>query len=263
MTRTRNGQGASAVSSVNELLARRAQVMDWLGRLEEVRDAESERVVDRVRADYEERLRKVVRELSAHLESLHAELSAARERRREAESRFREAEDALHEARLRHRIGELSAEAWEARRPGLEGAVGEVAAEREAAVAEVRRLEEVLSQIDSGVLVPPVPDEDPDATLAEALLAVETPRPAARPAAETATLGFEEVLPEPAALDDGLEFLEELDRALAASTEDPEEEEEAGEEEDTRPGKGTKCPECGYTNDVEAWYCGVCGIDLA
>ena len=32
---------------------------------------------------------------------------------------------------------------------------------------------------------------------------------------------------------------------------------------DTRPTVGTKCVECGYTNDSTAWYCGVCGVSLA
>ncbi|HET7321165.1 MAG TPA: zinc ribbon domain-containing protein, partial [Longimicrobiaceae bacterium] len=53
------------------------------------------------------------------------------------------------------------------------------------------------------------------------------------------------------------DFLEELDRVIA-STEPAEE-----EEPDTRPPPGVKCPDCGYMNDANAWYCGVCGVDLA
>jgi hypothetical protein len=60
------------------------------------------------------------------------------------------------------------------------------------------------------------------------------------------------------------DFLAELDRAL---NEDSSEEEgytltEAELEGDSRPKPGVKCPDCGYTNDPQAWYCGVCGADL-
>ena len=59
------------------------------------------------------------------------------------------------------------------------------------------------------------------------------------------------------------DFLAELDRALNDDSTD-----EAGytlteAELDTRPKAGVKCPDCGYTNDPQAWYCGVCGADLS
>jgi 3'-5' exoribonuclease len=38
--------------------------------------------------------------------------------------------------------------------------------------------------------------------------------------------------------------------------------EETGEEPDARPAPGTRCPNCGYTNDLGASRCGVCGADL-
>lgn len=70
--------------------------------------------------------------------------------------------------------------------------------------------------------------------------------------------------PEPAQDDD--DFLRDLDRAIGgdanaaqAGSVPPDEE----DPEQFRPTPGTKCPECGYTNDPEAWYCGVCGVDLA
>jgi|GEM_PF-2307465 len=75
----------------------------------------------------------------------------------------------------------------------------------------------------------------------------------------------EDTVEQPSGERDDFGFLRDLDRALsgregndlginAASDEDP---------ELFRPKPGSKCPECGYTNDPEAWYCGVCGVDLA
>lgn len=249
MTPSKKGEAGSAVPTVHDLLEKRNRILGWLARLDEEEDAESRRVVERVRADYRQRLQAVVDDLSVHLESLRAELDGARERSAAAESRHAEAEDALREARLRHRIGELDEAEWESRRGGLEEAVASAAAEREESGEEVARLEEVLAQIDSGAVEAPTPEVE---AVVEEVLVVE-----AEP-----ELAVEE------GPGDDLAFLEELDRAIAASGEptDPEpEEQREGEEEpedEIRPRKGMKCLECGYTNDVTAWYCGVCGVEL-
>jgi hypothetical protein len=64
-----------------------------------------------------------------------------------------------------------------------------------------------------------------------------------------------------------LDFLRDLDRAISGEdggSESPAPPPPVDEDpEQFRPRPGTKCPECGYTNDPEAWYCGVCGVDLA
>lgn len=244
MTRTGKREAGSAAPTVDDLLAQRSQILGWLSRLDDVGEAESPRVVDRVREDYRRRLREVLEALSAHGEALRSELAAAGERRRQADQRHGEADDALSEARLRHRIGELDGAAWEARREELETIVREAADERDAAAAEMERLEEILSQVASE-------DETRAGGVAEVT-------PAAAP---SATPADEDTLLEPRAPEGDLAFLEELDRAIAASDGSPEEGEEEGGEEGAP--KGVKCPDCGYTNDVEAWYCGVCGVDLA
>ena len=281
MTRTKQREADSSVPTVNDLLEQRSRLLGWLARLEEVDDAESRRVVERVRADYQQRLQGVVESLSVHLESLRAELDAARERGSAAEERLAEADDALRETRLRHRIGEIDEEAWEARRGDLEAAVSAAAGEREETAAEAARLADVLAQIESGVLTPALAAEEERPPAPEP---VPEPRPEPEPEPESEpilaveSLEVElamEVPPAPAVPDEeggsegdeDLAFLEELDRAIAASAEltDPEPREEEGEEEaevDTRPAKGMKCLECGYTNDATAWYCGVCGVEL-
>ena len=66
---------------------------------------------------------------------------------------------------------------------------------------------------------------------------------------------------DPAPVDDDYAFLQELDRAIAA-TAPTGEGGEPDEETSARPQPGLKCPDCGYSNDPAAWYCGVCGVDL-
>jgi hypothetical protein len=76
----------------------------------------------------------------------------------------------------------------------------------------------------------------------------------------------EATVEQPSSEPDDFEFLKQLDRAIGGSDETASTEPAVNGEEDLeqfRPTPGTKCPECGYTNDPEAWYCGVCGVDLA
>jgi hypothetical protein len=76
----------------------------------------------------------------------------------------------------------------------------------------------------------------------------------------------ETTVEQPSSNTDEFEFLKQLDRAISGSDEAASTVSSLNGEEDTeqfRPTPGTKCPECGYTNDPEAWYCGVCGVDLA
>jgi ribosomal protein L40E len=64
---------------------------------------------------------------------------------------------------------------------------------------------------------------------------------------------------------DDIAFLEELDRAIAASSPPAAREggEPAAEAADAQPAKATLvCKECGATNDTRAWYCEICGMEL-
>jgi chromosome segregation ATPase len=243
-----------AREEVAELLERRTRVQQWLQRLQEQRGTVSDRVLDRVRSDYEQRLRQTLEALSSHRESLRAQLDSATTRLVEAEDRHAQAEDALEEGRLRNTIGELDQEAWSAERVGLESTVETAAARETAAREETERLRDLLTQLSDG----------------------------ARPIAATPTNSNRAPAPAPMEVEEDSEaetFIEEIDRAISDTVEeaevdldqeldDDDDEVEVGmsgpEEptEDTAPKPGLKCPECGYTNDISAWFCGVCGADI-
>lgn len=279
MSRTMQAPPSSAVLTVSQLLSKRAEILGWLERLDQARDGETQRVVDRIRTDYQQRLHDVVRELTEHVASLRSELDSARERHQHADSRFLEAEDALHEARLRHRIGEIPADVWESRRGDLERAVEAALSERTEAEKDVQRLEDVLSQVETGARPdavelgmerPGTPADpaggDTRGQSDEAAIELDAPvPPRGRPRVDFAADEEADVADlEPGELEQDFAFLEKLDRAIAFSAPPTDAFAEVDElEEETRVQKGSKCPECGYTNDVEAWYCGVCGVDLA
>jgi hypothetical protein len=334
----------AAAEPASELLAQRAQLQEWLRRLDTVDDIPPQ-VARRVRADYDQRLAGVVAQLSTHTKILRTDRARLEENLLAAAERNDACTDALEEARLRHRIGELSEEEWEQRRPELESELEHASAQLEETEEEIKVLDELLWQLsletppaEPGELVETVDaveaivtvesaEELPEAEGAwfdaPALAAEEEPEEwtpelpelesfaaqadvepepttgemptdvSAAPIGDEGATAGEEPLdvsaygPEeegpgvdddlveitnfaaaaealadeadPPAADDDYAFLQELDRAIAATAPTAEEDEE---DADTRPQPGLKCPDCGYSNDPAAWYCGVCGVDL-
>jgi hypothetical protein len=253
-------QVVDSSADVAELLAQRSTLLEWLDRLEAQRAAASERIVARVRADYERRLRETVEALTAHRDAVTEAMQSARVVLEASEQAHESAVDELEEARLRNSIGELADAAWSERRSGLETRVEEAGGREEAARRELDRLQLLLDELDDRPEVPPAPDS----ALPEMVAAPApdpppaAPRPIATPAKQAAAA--------PAAQ----AFLADIDRALTDAEGKPQQGasgkatngDAAEPAQDTAPRPGLKCGECGYTNDLSAWFCGVCGAEI-
>lgn len=132
---------------IEELLAGRQQISEWLERLQEAGSKVPPAVRDRVRADYESRLGAVVGELRGHsaaitdsLAGLRTEL-AAREREQSVE------QEALAEAELRYSVGEYGEAEWRVHEERSGIRLEALGAELHRLGSEIVRLEEVLAQI--------------------------------------------------------------------------------------------------------------------
>lgn len=240
-----------------ELLEQRATIQQWLDKLEEQRGSVSEKILSRVRDDYRQRLEQTLEALTGHSESVRSELDGARERLARASAAHTHAAEELEEGRLRNLIGELDEISWGTERARLEIELKGAAEEEQSARKEADRLQEVLDRM----------QEHGRSTLPGRPTPIPEPRIAREdaPSRNGALKGgaHEEQISEEET------FLEEIDRALATSEEAPpsaeQPEREEGEDafdENTAPKPGLKCQECGYTNDLSAWFCGVCGADV-
>lgn len=245
MNESLRGQGPAAhiaavtdLAAVADLMDRRARITEWLARLDAAPVA-NPRAAERVRADYRQRLEVVMSELSDHHDGLREQRRHLARSLAEAEAAEQTARDELDEAELRHRIGEIEADEWEERRRNLERAAAEAGEQGRALREEASGLDEVLDSLEDGIDTVPSPKSPADQPADVTAVAEATEH--ARGEASTPTPSAD--------ADDGGGFLDDLDRAIESSA-------------DTRPRPGAKCPECGYTNDSDAWYCGVCGVDL-
>jgi hypothetical protein len=218
-------------SSVADLLARQAQLQGWIQALDANAADVPRHVVDRVRADYQGRLAELVGTLTEHQDALETDARRLSEQLDSVRSRREEISDELAEGRLRNRLGEWRDEDWEQRRTELERNLAAATEEERQCETELARLEDLLASIAAGGSAAP-------------------PEPVTQAPAPESDL-FSEPLQEPPA---PVEEPPEVPPVTALADD---------VESDTRPGTGIKCPECGYTNDSTAWYCGVCGVDLA
>ena len=169
----------AASDGVQELVRQREQLRAWIAKLDEVQTGAPSRVAERVRADYQERLRRVTEELSAHGEEIQRALEEQRQELAAAEERRARAADALEETRLRHLIGELDEGAWDEARLPLEA---ETAAADEAvarAQGEVERLAALSGDVSGGAT--PGAEEPEAASPAEPEPTAEAPDDAQEP----------------------------------------------------------------------------------
>lgn len=157
MTTHENGSGSDRVHA---LVSQREQLRAWIAKLDEVQTGAPSRVAERVRADYQDRLRRVTEELSDHGEEIQRNLQAQREQLAAAEERRTQAVDALEETRLRHLIGELDEAAWDQARAPLEQDVAAAEQAVAATRADVEHLATLATEVVGAEAAPDEPADD-------------------------------------------------------------------------------------------------------
>jgi DNA repair exonuclease SbcCD ATPase subunit len=180
-------------ATAHALVEQRAQLQEWLDRLDERGADMPDHVVQRVRTDYVHRLARVTEELSSHLGALRDQLAQLNEELTNAQSELTAANDSFAELQLRHMIGELTEEEWTRREPDLEAAVRDAERARDAISAEVKSLQDLVSSVElaeessTGPSAPGADDGDDEAEIPEITGYTETePEAATEVPAETA-----------------------------------------------------------------------------
>ncbi|HYJ78223.1 MAG TPA: hypothetical protein VEW03_01370, partial [Longimicrobiaceae bacterium] len=195
MTPRNSSPAADAAGpDVQELIRQRELLAGWIAKLDEVKTDAPGRVAERVRADYDARLRQVTADLLAHREEIERDLESRRGDQAAAEERLAHAADALQETQLRHLIGELDQGAWDEARPRLEGEVGAAEQALQQAGGEVERLSTLAAEI-AAAAEPEPARQEPEAE-------EEAPAADAEAAAPDGGAVAESAGPEPAAAEE-------------------------------------------------------------
>jgi hypothetical protein len=143
MADTTNTTGAP----IEALLRERARYNEWLAKLDGASSGVPPAVRDKVRADYDGRLRRVMEELKSHAATIRDDLARHRSAQADLEARRSAAEEALAEASVRHTVGEYSDDEWRRLSEETSQALGLVQADLAKVRAEITRLVEVQGLI--------------------------------------------------------------------------------------------------------------------
>jgi len=135
---------------VRELIEESQKIQGWVERLAEHVDEARPEVYRRVLSDYEGRLEKITARLVKHRADLVSNLEDHEIRLTSLEGDRDTHAAELEEVRLRHAVGEYSADEWDERRGGIEDAISEIdgrlAVEQEA----VAELSAIIASIGEG-----------------------------------------------------------------------------------------------------------------
>jgi hypothetical protein len=280
-------------NSIEALLEQRAQFEQWLTKLDSAADKAPLAVRQKVRADYEVRLRGVIDRLRSHSATIADELHRHQAAQGDLDAQRRHAEEELAEAEVRHTVGEFGDDEW--RRISEEGdsRLTGLREQLKTVGKEIARLAEVQSLIAS-----PAPGTETVAA-ARAPVAEDViersplPPPPTEPIAEAPPPQRAAPKPQPpkmrehdhaGAPGDELAFLKSVadEEAKPAAPRRPSNPGPPGSAQGSRavetappppspggktgaPGvaKTLKCGECGTLNRPTEWYCERCGAELA
>jgi septal ring factor EnvC (AmiA/AmiB activator) len=266
--------------AVSTLFSERQRYEGWIAALEAKRASTPQHIYDRVRADYDTRLRGVLEQLRTHRASVDERAKSLTQRTAEIDTETRKHQDERAEVELRASIGEIEDDKCQETLRSTDEQLGALASERESLNAELERLREIL-KLTSDPVKP---------AAARPAAAAPAPAGSAPAAAPAAAQRENESAPPAGTAFDELEFLKSVTDSRergGIATADPTVQAERSTSAErsiaadangaTRTGtvpvflrdvpseqtKTLKCQECSTMNYPTEWYCERCGAELA
>ncbi len=171
--------------AIRELLEQRSRYHGWLAKLASLGGKYSPDVAERVRADYQGRLREVEQELHEHRAELENTLDDHVTRLEDVVRRHAERSAQLEEAELRFQVGEFEQAAWDELRDDHRRHIAALETERSQEQSAVSELERVLAEVTGQPARAAAVQVEPGAWPAPAgMPAGKAPPPVSAPAAE-------------------------------------------------------------------------------
>jgi hypothetical protein len=133
------------MDAVAGLMLERQRYEDWIAQLESRRSITPPHVFERVRGDYEARLREVMEKLSGRTAEVQATVAALTERLARMQSEETAIRDERYEAELRSHVGEVTPAQWAAIERDSDVPIAKLGAERTTITGEIARLQQLLS----------------------------------------------------------------------------------------------------------------------
>jgi TolA-binding protein len=269
-----------SLDALNGLLKERQRYEEWLSALEAKRATTSDAVYQRVRSDYQTRLRDVSGKLSERAGELRSNIDSLSLRLEEVSKQETQQREARQEAELRAAVGEYTDKQWKEIGGAWDKELGRLSKERAGLEAQLGELNRIFTltgkdrQSEDGTS--PSPREDgarppvspvvprpaiPEPPRLDAPARIDQPVAAnPSPASQTRRTPFDEfpvlrpgaTAPSPAPA-----------TRTAVATPPSVPKTGSGNDPRSEQHKTLKCPECGAANYPTEWYCERCGGELA
>ena len=279
-------------NSIEALLEQRAQFELWLAKLDSTANKAPQSVRQKVRADYEMRLRGVIERLRSHAATIADELHRHQTTQGELDVQRRQAEEELAEAEVRHTVGEFGEDEWRRISGESDNRLNGLRDQLKTVGNEIARLAEVQALITAPARGPDTAPVAPAPVHEDAIERSPLPPPPTEPIAEAPPPQKPAPKPPPprprehehaAAPVDELAFLKSVaDEEAKPAQRRPSNpgvttSAQASRAVETAPppsspggktgapgvAKTLKCGECGTLNRPTEWYCERCGAELA
>jgi hypothetical protein len=275
-----------STAAIQKLLGERSQIEQWLQRLGLAGDKTPEAVREKVKADYQARLKELIRELAAFGDELNDALKRALTTREGLSRQEKEAAERLSEAEVRHAVGEYDEPKWRDVHAEFLGALVRIREELKHSDEEIQRLEDAIKSMDSSAK-PAAPSAFPSTSTSTSIPPTARKSGASRQMDELAFLK--------SVTDDDKQGLKAARasgqqkppehikgppsgevKAVPPSPPPPKPQVDIGAAgvaaiDSSGPGKrltaalekSLKCRECGTMNLPTEWYCEKCGAELS
>ncbi len=133
------------MDAVAALMLERQRYEDWIAQLESRRSITPPHVFERVRGDYDARLREVMQQLTGRTAEVKATAAVLTERLARMQSEETAIRDERYEAELRSHVGEVTASQWTAIERESDERIAKLTSERASVTGEIARLQQLLS----------------------------------------------------------------------------------------------------------------------
>src|SRR5687767_583900 len=155
--------GSNPMDAVSALMLERQRFEAWIAALEAKRAITPPHVYERVRGDYEARLREVVQKLIGRTTELKETVAALTARMAKLQAEENAKRDERYEAERRATVGEFELDKWEKLRKSIDETVSRLSAERTGVSTELARVQQILSMAGNAVNVPAPAEARPEA----------------------------------------------------------------------------------------------------
>ena len=174
------------MDAVSALMDERARYESWLATLETRRASTPNHVYDRVRGDYQARLKTVLDQLSGRASELQGRADQLRTRVAELQRQEDAHRDERAEAELRAAVGEHTPEQWDEIRTRADREITRLSSERAGVEADAEKVRQILAVATPARPAPAVPPPAPPAAPSAAPPERPAPQPAPEPPARAA-----------------------------------------------------------------------------